>query len=70
VYKNIMARDKNKSVLGVTTLLYHYNWLKIPENSDNVKYLPTDVSYDLTHFEGFMEKRQKLMSDALKKILL
>lgn len=46
------------------------DWLKIPENSDNVKYLPSDVSYDLSHFEEFMEKRQKLMSDVLKKILL
>lgn len=45
-------------------------WLKIPVNSDNVKYLPTGVSYDLAHFEEFMEKRQKLMSDDLKKILL
>ncbi|MFF2795595.1 DUF262 domain-containing protein [Lysinibacillus xylanilyticus] len=46
------------------------DWLKIPENSDNVKYLPNDISYDLAHFEEFMEKRQKLMSDALKAILL
>lgn len=46
------------------------DWLKVPENSDNVKYLPTDVAYDLAHFEEFMEKRQKLMSDALKVILL
>ncbi|WP_026893377.1 DUF262 domain-containing protein [Lacrimispora aerotolerans] len=46
------------------------DWLKVPENSDNVKYLPTDVVYDLAHFEEFIEKRQKLMSDALKAILL
>lgn len=46
------------------------DWLKVPENNDNVKYLPTDVSYDFAHFEEFMEKRQKLMSDALKAILL
>jgi hypothetical protein len=46
------------------------DWAKIPENSDNVKYLPTSVSYELAHFEKFMEKRQKLMSDALKSILL
>jgi len=45
-------------------------WLKVPENLDNVKYLPADVPYDLAHFEEFMEKRQKLMSDALKNILL
>lgn len=46
------------------------DWIKVPENSDNVKYLPTDIVYDLAHFEEFIEKRQKLMSDALKAILL
>ncbi|MHB1154966.1 MAG: DUF262 domain-containing protein [Eubacteriales bacterium] len=46
------------------------DWIKIPENSDNVKYLPADVSYELAHFEQFIEKRQRLMSDALKAILL
>lgn len=45
-------------------------WVKIPENSDNVKYLPTCVSYELAHFAEFMEKRQELMRDALKAILL
>lgn len=46
------------------------DWLKVPENSENVKYLPNDVSYDLAHFEEFMAARQKLMSNALKAILL
>jgi hypothetical protein len=46
-------------------------WLKIPVNSDNVKYLPTGVSYDLSYFEDFMEKRQKLVSDEfLKKTMV
>ena len=46
------------------------DWLKITENSENAKYLPSDVSYELANFEEFMEKRQKLMSKALKAILL
>ena len=46
------------------------DWLKITENSENAKYLPSDVSYELANFEEFMEKRQKLMSKALKDILL
>lgn len=45
-------------------------WLKVPENSENIKYLPNDVPYDLAHFDEFMISRQKLMSDALKVILL
>lgn len=45
-------------------------WLKIPENRENVKYLPTDVAYGLSDFEDFMDKRQALMSSALKEILL
>lgn len=45
-------------------------WLEYPNNRENVKYLPENVSYELSYFEQFMEKRQKLMSDALKKILL
>ena len=46
------------------------DWLKVTENSENAKYLPSDVSYELAYFEEFMEKRQKLMSKALKDILL
>ncbi|AIQ27444.1 hypothetical protein P40081_03940 [Paenibacillus sp. FSL P4-0081] len=46
------------------------DWLKKPENNENAKYLPADISYELVNFEEFMEKRQKLMSDALKAILL
>ncbi len=46
------------------------DWLKIPENIENAKYLPAGISYELSNFEEFMEKRQELMSDALKKILL
>lgn len=45
-------------------------WLKIPKNRENVKYLPTNVSYDLAHFETFISERQKLISKALKDILL
>lgn len=46
------------------------DWLKVQANAENVKYLPGDVSYELSSFEEFMEKRQKLMSDKLKEILL
>ena len=46
------------------------DWLKVQANAENVKYLPSDVSYELSSFEEFMEKRQKLMSDTLKSILL
>lgn len=46
------------------------DWLKVDENSENVKYLPNDISYELSNFEEFMEKRQELMSNVLKKILL
>lgn len=46
------------------------DWLKADENSENAKYCPDDISYELSNFEEFMEKRQELMSSALKKILL
>ena len=46
------------------------DWLKVAENNENAKYLPSDVSYELANFEEFMEKRQELMSKALKDILL
>ena len=46
------------------------DWLKVAGNSENVKYLPGDISYELSNFEEFMEKRQELMSKALKEILL
>ncbi len=45
-------------------------WLKEPENKDNVKYLPDGISYDLSNFEEFMQKRQELMSTQLKSILV
>ena len=46
------------------------DWLNEEKNRENVKYLPEGISYELSNFEEFMEKRQELMSDALKKILL
>ncbi len=45
-------------------------WLKIPSNKENVKYLPQNISYELSNFEEFMEERKKLMSSKLKEILL
>lgn len=46
------------------------DWLKVKENKENVKYLPVGISYELSNFDEFMEQRQKLMSDELKRILL
>lgn len=46
------------------------DWLQVKENIENVKYLPVGISYELSNFDEFMEQRQKLMSDALKGILL
>ena len=46
------------------------DWIKVTANSENAKYMPSDSSFGLSHFEDFMDKRQKLMSDALKEILL
>ena len=46
------------------------DWIEVTANSENAKYMPSDSSFELSHFEDFMDKRQKLMSDALKAILL
>ena len=46
------------------------DWIDVTANSENAKYMPSDSSFELSHFEDFMDKRQKLMSDALKAILL
>lgn len=46
------------------------DWLKEPDNKDNVKFLPDGISYELSNFEEFMQKRQELMSKLLKDILV
>lgn len=46
------------------------DWIEDRANRENAKYMPSDSSFELSHFEDFMDKRQKLMSDALKAILL
>ncbi|WP_110956028.1 DUF262 domain-containing protein [Anaerosinus massiliensis] len=46
------------------------DWIKVIANSENAKYMPSDSSFELSHFEDFIDKRQKLMSDAFKAILL
>ena len=46
------------------------DWIEFTANRENAKYMPSDSSFELSHFEDFMDKRQKLMSDALKAILL
>lgn len=45
------------------------DWLSDPMHKQNTQYLP-DVSYDLSNFEEFMAERQKLMTAALKPILM
>ena len=45
------------------------DWLNIPENKSNVKYLPL-VDYSLANFDEFLEKRKELMFTELKRILL
>ena len=61
-FRTVQEEKKNATPL--------VDWLKVQANAENVKYLPCDVSYDLSSFEEFMEKRQKLMSDKLKEIML
>ena len=46
------------------------DWLSVPENADNVKYLPEGISYSLDNFDEFLEKRKTLMLEKLKEILL
>lgn len=46
------------------------DWLQDTANMENVKFLPEGISYELSNFDEFIEKRQVLMSEALKKILL
>ena len=46
------------------------DWLRIPANRANVKYLPEGIDYSLANFDEFLEKRKSLMLDELKRILL
>jgi hypothetical protein len=57
-------RNESKNAMSLS------DWLKKPENKENAKYIPKGISYELSNFEEFMEKRQELMSNALKEILL
>lgn len=45
-------------------------WLKVPANLENVKYLPSGIDYGLANFEEFLEKRKELMLEELKRLLL
>lgn len=45
-------------------------WIKKPENKEVAKYMPKDISYELSNFEEFMEKRKELMKKALIDILI
>lgn len=62
-----LLEGRENEVKNATPLV---EWLKVAENRENVKYLPASISYELSNFEEFMEKRQELMSKALKDILL
>jgi len=62
-----LLEGRENEVKNATPLV---EWLKVAENRENVKYLPAGISYELSNFEEFMEKRQELMSKALKDILL
>lgn len=46
------------------------DWLKVPANLENVKYLPSGIDYSLANFDQFLEKRKALMLAELKRILL
>ena len=56
-------KNEHKNAISLIDWLDEYG-------EENVKYLPKDVSYDLSNFEEFMIKRQELMSKELKDILL
>lgn len=45
-------------------------WLQIPTNKANVKYLPSNISYNLDNFDEFFNKRQELMKQQLETILM
>lgn len=62
-----LLEGRENEVKNATPLV---EWLKVAENRENVKYLPAGISYELSNFEEFMEKRQELMSEALKNKLL
>lgn len=57
------SKNEHKNAISLIDWLEEYG-------EENVKYLPKDVSYDLSNFEEFMIKRQELMSKELKKLLL
>ena len=57
------TKNESKNATSLADWLEEYG-------EENVKYLPRGISYDLSNFEEFMEKRQELMSNELKKILL
>ena len=45
-------------------------WLKVPGNKENAKFLPDGIEYTLDNFDEFFEKRKELMIAKLKEILL
>lgn len=65
---NLQLLEGKENIIKNSTPLVE--WLKVDENKKNAKYIPKNISYELSNFEEFMKKRQKLMCDELKKILL
>ncbi|WP_323737628.1 DUF262 domain-containing protein (plasmid) [Methanosphaera sp. ISO3-F5] len=56
-------KNEHKNSMPLTDWLDEYG-------KEKVKYLPENISYELSNFEEFMTKRQELMSKELKKLLL
>lgn len=46
------------------------DWLKVPGNLENARYLPEGIDYSLENFDEFICKRKDLMIKALEHILL
>lgn len=46
------------------------DWMNVPGNQANAKFIPQGISLELTDFESFYAGRRVLMLDELKKILL
>ena len=62
-----MLEGRENEIKNDTPLI---EWLKEPDNKENVKYLPVGIDYSLSNFDQFIEERKKLMLNELKRILL
>ena len=62
-----LLEESDNESKNATSLI---EWLDEPANAASVKYLPQGISYELSNFDEFLEKRKQLMKDQLIKILL